>query len=157
MKVWRLQRRRFTPTASAAYGGDGAAQRGGRWNSRGVRVAYGASSRALALVELLAHLDWGDLPDDLVLVGASLPGPPLPPPPLPDGWDADPPTSASAAIGDGFVREGAALALAVPSVVVAGEDNVLVNPAHRDFRRIAFDAPVPFLVDPRLRARSPGR
>jgi RES domain-containing protein len=39
----------------------------------------------------------------------------------------------------------------VPSAVVPLEVNYLLNPAHRDFRRIRVATPQPFAFDPRLR------
>ena len=150
MKIWRLVRRRHAQTAEAAYSGDGAALRGGRWNSRYVRIAYASTSRALALIELLVHIDWSDLPDDLVIVGATLEHPPLPAPPLSIGWDANPPGVASMHIGDAFVREAAAGAMLVPSAVVPGDHNVLINPAHAHFSAIVFDAVEEFVIDARI-------
>jgi RES domain-containing protein len=38
----------------------------------------------------------------------------------------------------------------VPSVIVPQERNVLLNPAHPDFRRIRLGAPEPFSFDPRM-------
>ncbi|HZP41975.1 MAG TPA: hypothetical protein VFD84_10765 [Candidatus Binatia bacterium] len=45
----------------------------------------------------------------------------------------------------------------MPSAVVPEERNYLLNPAHRDFRRIAFGAPRPFSFDPRVWGRRPRR
>ena len=73
MTVWRVARFKFAPTPRAAYSGVGAARRGGRWNSRGLAVAYAASSRALAVLEYLAHIDRDLAPPDLTLFGADLP------------------------------------------------------------------------------------
>ena len=38
-----------------AFSGEGARLFGGRWNPKGVRVVYAASSRALAMLEMLAQ------------------------------------------------------------------------------------------------------
>jgi RES domain-containing protein len=40
--------------------------------------------------------------------------------------------------------------LVVPSAIVPQERNVLLNPAHRDFRVIRRGAPEPFSFDPRM-------
>lgn len=150
MKVWRITRQHHAPTAADAYNGEGSALRGGRWNSRGVRVAYASASRALALVELLAHIDWNDLSDDLVIVAATLAHQPAPLPQLPAGWEANPPSLASMQIGDTFVREAKDGAMIVPSAVVPGEYNVLINPGHPHFHEIIFDVIEPFRIDRRL-------
>ena len=50
MTAWRITRTRHPP-----YDGTGAHDWGGRWNSRGRRVIYGADSFAGAILEILAH------------------------------------------------------------------------------------------------------
>ncbi len=66
------------------------------------------------------------------------------------GWDARPYTGASQAVGDAWLAEGRSLALRVPSVVVASEWNVLVNPQHPAFGEVEVSAPVAAPFDPRL-------
>ncbi|MBI2497892.1 MAG: RES domain-containing protein, partial [Opitutae bacterium] len=48
-------------------------------------------------------------------------------------------------------------ALRVPSVVVPGEFNYLLNPAHPDFKRVKIGKPEPFSFDPRLAPAAPRR
>ncbi len=151
MTVWRLVRRPFARDAQSAYSGEGAARRGGRWNSRGVHVTYASTSRALAVVELLVHVDWSDVPSDLVFIGATLPrGGVERLDKVPERWNASPPLPTSAEVGDAFVQRGRALALLVPSAVVAGEHNVLLNPLHPRFNDITFTEPDAFTLDRRL-------
>jgi RES domain-containing protein len=40
--------------------------------------------------------------------------------------------------------------LALPSVIIPGELNYLLNPAHPDFKRITVGKPEKFNFDPRL-------
>ena len=40
--------------------------------------------------------------------------------------------------------------LELPSVIIPGEPNYLLNPEHPDFKKIAIGEPVPFCFDPRL-------
>src|SRR5277367_1816939 len=72
MIAWRLCRRPF-----AVLDGEGARRFGGRWNSPGRPVVYLADHPALAVLEVLVHLDLppDDLPDDYVLLRAILPEP----------------------------------------------------------------------------------
>jgi RES domain-containing protein len=147
--AWRLTKTKYL---SAAWDGEGAARAGGRWNSPGVAVVYTSGSLSLALVEVLVHLPADILPayaavpvefdDALVTV--------VPPARLPKTWKDSPPPAATQAIGDAWVESGASAALRVPSVVVPGEWNFILNPAHRDFGRIRIGAPAPFPFDPRL-------
>ena len=147
--AWRLTKTKYL---SAAWNGEGAKKAGGRWNSPGVRVVYTSGSLSLALVEVLAHLSAEILPaysavpvefdDALVTVVA--------PARLPKNWKDNPPPHATQAIGAAWVASGTSAVLRVPSVVVPGEFNFILNPAHRDFGRIRISAPTPFPFDPRL-------
>lgn len=151
MTVWRLVRRPFARGAQSAYSGEGAARRGGRWNSRGVHVTYASTSRALAVVELLVHVDWSHVPTDLIFIGAALPPDSIERlDRLPERWNASPPLPTLGEVGDAFVQTGRALALLVPSAIVAGEHNVLLNPLHPSFNDIMFMKLEPSTLDRRL-------
>lgn len=151
MRLWRLTR---APFATASFDGTGAARGGGRWNSRGVHVAYAASSRALAILELLVHITRQNAPSDYVFVEAELPDDAiehLNTAQLPADWRAEPPPASLRAIGDEWARTNRSLALRVPSAVVPEEFNVLVNPRHARFRELRITgAPQPVVLDPRL-------
>jgi RES domain-containing protein len=54
-------------------------------------------------------------------------------------------------IGDDWVNSARSALLALPSVIT-GETNYLINPAHRDFRKITIGPPEPFNLDSRLLA-----
>ena len=70
---------------------------------------------------------------------------------LPAGWRRDPPPEELATLGTEWLRLERTAVLAVPSAVVPLEVNYLLNPAHRDFRRIRVATPQPFAFDPRFR------
>lgn len=147
--AWRIVKERHADTA---FSGEGAARYGGRWNSRGVPVVYASSSRALALLECLVHLNppvlfrYVAIPaefPDAIVERLDVSG-------LPPEWRAEPPGRASQAAGDAWVREARSAVWSVPSVLVPGESNFLLNPAHPDFRRVTLGAPEPLSFDPRL-------
>ncbi len=154
--AWRLVKTRLLATA---WDGESARAVGGRWNSVGVPVVYVASSLSLALVEVLVHLPAGVLAaysavpvsfDDthvVTLADRDLPA---------DRREVPPPAS-TRALGDGFVADGRALALRVPSVVVPSESNYVLNPAHPAFASVEIGAPVAFPFDPRLVRRESRR
>ncbi|TDE18347.1 RES family NAD+ phosphorylase [Dyadobacter psychrotolerans] len=48
--------------------GQGAANEGGRWNSEGIFALYTSESRALAMLELLVHVDDTELPPNLFVM-----------------------------------------------------------------------------------------
>lgn len=135
---------------ATAVDGEGAARYGGRWNSRETRVVYTSESRALAALETLVHID-RSIPFGWVLLRCDLPEAlirELPGPDLPADWRSEPATAATREIGDRWVQEGRSAVLRVPSILIPEEANYLLNPAHRDFRRIRFATPVPFAFDP---------
>ena len=53
-------------------------------------------------------------------------------------------------IGGPWVKEARSAVLELPSVIILGEPNYLLNPAHPDFQKIIIGKPQPFSFDPRL-------
>jgi len=148
--VWRLNARRF---AKGSLSGMGAARYGGRWNLPGTRVVYCAESRALAALEALVHVE------DMESVGAvlwqatsiAIPGDKVERPShFPQSWRAYPHTRATQVFGSDWARGLGSVALRVPSVVVPGEFNYLLNPLHPDFGGLKVSSPEPFRFDSRL-------
>ena len=150
MHVWRVIKTKY---ASTAFDGEGARLYGARWNSRGTRVAYAASNSALAVLEVLVHMMAAGRLPAFSLIRANLPDSmveALPPAELPKHWDSSPVPPEVQAIGDAWIRSGRALALQVPSAIVAGSHNLLINPAHADFGRFQVESQEPFAFDQRL-------
>jgi RES domain-containing protein len=149
VKVWRLCKRR-----QAAFDGEGARRASGRWNHRGTAVVYTSETLSLAALELFVHCDPALLPDDLVAIESEIPDGlairRVDATRLPRDWRQYPAPDALAAIGSDWARGLATAALSVPSAVVPRERNVLLNPAHPDFRKIRVGRPEPFSLDARL-------
>lgn len=150
MRVWRISKAKF---AASSFSGEGARLFDGRWNFAGVRIVYTSSSLALAAIEFFVHLDPGEAPNDLVSVMATIPEDALIErcaiETLPPNWrrlDND----RLRQLGCDWVNSGMSVALEVPSAVVDGEWNVLLNPAHPAFSRIVRSAPTPFRYDERM-------
>lgn len=150
LALWRVSPAYY---ADKAMSGDGSYRRGGRWNPPGIRVVYCADSRSLALVEILANVrrpgllgsqPWVviriDVPEDIVERPAR----------VPDSWRETPYSTDTQAFGAEWVQAQRSVALRVPSVVVPGEFNYVLNPAHRDFKRVKIGQPEPFSYDSRL-------
>jgi RES domain-containing protein len=83
-----------------------------------------------------------DLPDELVRT--------FPDADLPTDWRNEPIPPSTQAVGETWLREGTALALQVPSVVVPPETNVILNPHHPDFERITVGKPQEVGFDARI-------
>jgi RES domain-containing protein len=69
---------------------------------------------------------------------------------LPADWRAEPPPSSTKRLGDAWVVQARSAILAVPSVIIGGERNYLLNPVHPDFKRISIGKKCPFAFDRRL-------
>lgn len=151
MIVYRVCKARYSETA---FSGTGGLETSGRWHHKGRPVIYAAGTLSLAALESLVHIGRRDakialvsvqatIPDDLSAVSVDLGS-------LPPNWSASPPIEATMALGTEWLVEARGAILRVPSVVIAGEFNYLLNPRHPDFRRIRVSAPVPFSFDTRL-------
>lgn len=150
MILYRLSREKYKDELS----GYGAALNGQRWNSKGTEVIYTAESRALATSEVAVHVPIGILPKDYHMVEVEVPDSlvinVLSTKDLPKGWDAVPGGPASQFIGDDFVSAYEHALSKVPSVVVRGDFNYIINPRHVDFKQIKIVRTVPFPFDERL-------
>ena len=155
VSLWRVAS--DTPSWTAEdMAGEGAAHMGARWNHIGEHVTYAATSISLAAWETRAHfgkgakLPWNrylvriDVPDDVWAARQVLARPP------PVGWDAIPEGLVSRALGSGWLAAAATALLAVPSVIINEEDNVLINPAHIDAARITATKVRRFIYDHRV-------
>jgi len=150
LTAWRIVKKRYE---RRAFDGEGARLFGGRWNSPGVPMVYVASSRALAALEELVHLDRSTLLSSFVLIPCEFDErlvTDLDLTLLPDEWRRDPPSSELAAIGDAWIRKPGSAVLAVPGAIIEGEKNFLLNPAHPDFFEIKIGDSAGFDFDQRL-------
>lgn len=153
MRVWRLCRARH---AATAFSGDGARLASARWNSEGVAMAYAAESLSLAVLEVFVHLAGGERPQDFFSVCADVPVDAVAiekakremTTTLSANWRFD--HSETHRIGDTWAEAKRSLLLPVPSVIIEGEWNALVNPEHADARKIKIVESKPFRFDERM-------
>jgi len=121
-----------------------------------VRAVYSSGTIALAALEMLAHVDPEDAPDDMVVIPADIPDDlaitEVALRSLPGSWRSFPAPPRLQQIGLDWVRGGRTAVLSVPSVLVPQERNYLLNPDHPDFRRIKRGKPKAFAIDPRFHA-----
>lgn len=150
MRVFRISAARWIRDLS----GEGARLYGGRWNRKGTPALYTAGNRALAAVEYLVHMDFPRVPKDTAIAALELPegcaveavGIEA----LPPDWPTYPGPIELQDIGTRWLKGGASLALRVPSAVVRGEFNYVLNPVHPDMARVRLLDVEDFLYDPRL-------
>ncbi len=156
--LWRVTPSRHAKTA---FSGEGARLHGGRWNPKGVPVVYTSETRALAAMETLANLGAEQLLNDpFVCFEANIPSEDVCPleqlsaiaaarrTRALNGWKRD--VALTRRIGRAWAQKQASLALRVPSVVVAGEHNYLINPLHPRLGRLEIGPERPFEFDRRL-------
>ena len=146
-----------TPYAHAPFDGEGAYRYGGRWSSPGTRLSYASEHQSLAMLEYFVHLEANDSPPDLVLASADVPDDVLrqriETSKLLANWRQTPAPAELAQFGDEFVERSKYCVLIVPSAIVPGEDNWLINPQHPEFRKIAIRKSERLDYDSRLLAR----
>lgn len=139
MKVYRIEREKYLDTTLQGVGA--ALNEGYRWNSLNTYLVYTAESRALATLEISAHLDFSeDLPTDRLYVEIEIPDDleisELSIDQLPENWNSKPPILETQFIGDDFVFQKDVAVLKVPSAIVPPEFNYLINPNHPDATKI---------------------
>lgn len=142
------------PYARTPFDGEGAFRYGGRWSSPGTRLSYASEHQSLAMLEYFVHLDKDDPPADLVLAVAEVPHDltreKIAAGDLPPHWrDAAAPPEL-ARFGNEFVARVEHCLLLVPSVLAPGENNLLINPAHSDYRKISVRDLEPLSYDARM-------
>lgn len=124
----------------SAFTGHGASLVGARWNAKGRKVVYCASSRSNAVLEVSFSFHnpspelWQrfvlipiDVPDEVSRETIRLSG-------LPTNWAALP--DATQTIGEEWLVAERTCLLRIPSILIPGEANYLINPFHPDFELV---------------------
>ena len=134
----------------------GAFLHGGRWNSPGNHIIYGAETYAGAQLEILVHANIGRLPKNAAWVEIRIPAKVKVEEIAEDavpGWDSGG-HQPSRAFGDAWLKAKRSVAIFVPSLVARGvERNILFNPRHADFAHIEVSEPREVLWHPKFQAR----
>lgn len=150
MIVYRLTKEIYSSDLS----GKGAEKAGGRWNSRGVAMVYTSESRALCTAEIAVHTPLGVLPKDYQLIAIEIPDGikirEILPNELSADWNSIPHSGKTQDLGDFFIRDNEFAVMKVPSAVVQGDSNYLINPKHRDAEKIQILKIEPFIFDQRM-------
>jgi len=137
MELYRITQDQFSDDLS----GNGSRLFGGRWNSEGFFALYTSFTRSMALLETLTHtpakmLDSKNyqlitlsVPDNIVPTEILLPS-------LANSWDAPDTRSFTKRLGDKFLTDKISLLLSVPCVLMPEEINYVLNPLHKDMRKV---------------------
>ena len=150
MRVYRLSKEKYKTDLS----GIGAEKFGGRWNSKGVRMLYTSDSRALAKLEAAVHIALHRIPKSYFLTIIEIPDTSVEHYDIGSlkgkKWKNHPPIKFTQTEGDAFVAANSSLAMKVPSTVVDGDFNYLINPGHPDAKHISMVSAERFQFDMRL-------
>jgi RES domain-containing protein len=152
MFVYRISKKSYINDLS----GIGAGLYGGRWNPKGMNMVYTSSSIALASLEYLVH-NYHLLSTAIISLAKIEVGVPSPileyqSNELPENWNLQlGPQYATQQIGRDFILNGIDYMLKVPSAVVPGEFNLLLNPYHsRHSQTKIIEKIDPFVFDKRI-------
>lgn len=149
--AWRLVKEKYK---EMPFDGEGARRHGGRWNHPGTVVLYLSESLALVALEIFVHL--GNAAKDIAFVAFRLEIPEeveitiFPTRQLPSNWRSEPPPYEAKQIGTDWVKEGKTAILRLPSVIIPTENSFVINPAHRDFKKLSIGKAQKFYFDPRM-------
>jgi len=147
MLLYRLSRKAH----ARKLDGGGAKLYPGRWNSLDVPMIYCAGNIAQCVVEMLVHLD--DAPDDYCLVELNVSDAvqivEANPKQLPKQWKDVRYNAPTRSVGDAFIASDHLL-MRVPSAVVTGEFNYLLNPTHSGIKRVKLGKVKLFTFDLRF-------
>jgi RES domain-containing protein len=150
MDLFRIAREEYVRDLS----GVGARIYGGRWNRKGSAVIYTSETRSLATVEFLVHVPIGIRPAGLSIARLRVPDRFVPEAVersrLPANWRTYPAPPELAGIGTNWIRSSRSLLLRVPSAVVDGEFNILINPDHPGISKVRIASVEDLRIDERL-------
>lgn len=132
--------------------GTGSKLYGGRWNPIGISMLYTSEYISLALLEVLARMSRFTIPDSYSLISLEIPEESMAKlniSKLKKEWAND--LLYTQGIGEDFIKENQFCCLQVPSAIVSQEHNLLLNPSHRDFKKIKILHTELLNIDKRLK------
>ena len=150
MNVFRITKKKY----SADISGKGAELWGGRWNPIGTPALYTSQNRALAVLELLAHTPKEIVPPNQIILSMEIPRKLetkiLTVDNLDDDWDSLKTNDWTQNEGLRYFKDLNALGIIVPSALIKLENNLVLNPLHKDFNQIEIIEQFEFEFDERL-------
>lgn len=147
--AWRIVKKKY---AKGVLNGEGASRYPGRWNLFGLPMVYTCSTPSLAVLEIRVNTGPEgegiryvifriEIPKDLITKLDI---------PLPSDWRLNPPQLSTQNIGSEWAQSARSAVLRVPSVIVPEDSNLLINPLHKDFKKIRIAGEQDYFLDPRL-------
>lgn len=126
-----------------------------RWNSKDKHVIYTAQSKALACLENIVHRNSKGLQKNFRTMVIEIPDnmaiEEIKDAQLNASWKEFYQMPYTQAIGDKWLLSNITAVLKVPSAIVSGDFNYLLNPAHKDYKKIKLVKTEPFEFDDRIK------
>jgi len=141
----------------SAFSGEGARLHGGRWNEKGSPVVYLSSDPALAVLEVLVHLEDDEELDNFCMYEVELSEEQIfiiQDELMPENWKEYPAPSSTVSFGQTWIESQVSLAMRVPSVTLSyASYNYVLNVNHAQFHMVANNAIlIPLDLDSRLKS-----
>lgn len=150
MRIYRISKTKYIDDLS----GEGAKLYGGRWNQIGDAMLYFSQNLSLSLLEIIVHAEYSDLPLDCSFVEAEIPDSIIKTINSIDfvqpKWNSDGAVNQLQILGSNWLKGNNGLALKVPSAILQQENNILLNPSHKDFNKLQIKGIYKLDLDPRL-------
>ena len=141
MDIWRI-------SAFADLSGRGGLLAPGRWHRQGLPVIYCADHPSTAMLEILVHMDFEDVPSHYQLLKITCPdGAPIHRVETADFTNP----AATQSEGSRLLEDAKTLLIDVPSAVMPAARNILINPQHPLAGEIAIAATYQYPFDQRLK------
>lgn len=149
MIIYRISSEEYKDDIS----GRGAAIHGSRWNSAGVPMLYTSQFISLTILESLVHLKQNYIPGSQYLLQIEITEEAdsvqeISIKKVKQDWQAE--IEYTQWMGDQFIKNNELLILKVPSAIVPQENNFLINPLHKDFKKVRIISTELLNLDKRL-------
>lgn len=150
MRIYRISKTEYINDLS----GEGARLYGGRWNKIGDAMLYFSQNLSLSLLEIIVHADYSELPLDYSFVEVEIPESFIKTIQSVDfvqpKWNTAGAVNQLQMLGSNWLQRKENLAMKVPSAILTQENNILINPVHKDFEKLKIRRIDKLDLDPRL-------
>lgn len=150
MIVFRLTKRKYKVDLS----GKGAELFGGRWNPIGIPALYSSESRALCILEFLAHTPKNIIPPKFELLSIEIPDKYFTKfenvVELPPNWNSLETNELTQEFGKLKLQQNDCLGFIVPSAIIEQENNIILNPLNKLYDKVQIIESAEINIDERL-------
>ena len=150
--AYRITKQKYIKDLS----GTGARITGGRWNKKGWPVVYTASTPELALLEYSVHMNPMKIPRSVFIATIEINSKSIEEvhvDDLPKSWNKHPYRFHLPEIGTAWLLANSSLVLKVPSAIMPLSKNILINPGHREMKKVKVKLVNEIAYNPRIKMK----